>query len=44
MADAVPHVLVDVVDGVATLTLNRPERRNAMSPRWSCGWRADGVT
>ena len=27
-----PHLLYDVVDGVATITLNRPERHNAMSP------------
>lgn len=26
-------VLVDVADGVATLTLNRPDKRNAMSPQ-----------
>ena len=26
------NILVDVADGVATLTLNRPEKRNAMSP------------
>jgi 2-(1,2-epoxy-1,2-dihydrophenyl)acetyl-CoA isomerase len=26
------HVIETVADGVATLTLNRPERRNAMSP------------
>lgn len=28
-----PEVLVDVSDGVGTLTLNRPERRNAMTDR-----------
>ena len=43
MADAQPHVLVDVVDGVATVTLNRPERRHAMSPemvvRLARAWR-----
>jgi enoyl-CoA hydratase len=27
-----PHLLFDVADGVATITLNRPERHNAMSP------------
>ncbi|MCP3991275.1 MAG: crotonase/enoyl-CoA hydratase family protein [Actinomycetia bacterium] len=27
-----PHLLRDQADGVAILTLNRPERRNAMSP------------
>jgi enoyl-CoA hydratase len=27
-----PHLLYDVTDGVATITLNRPERHNAMSP------------
>lgn len=27
-----PHLLYDVADGVATVTLNRPERHNAMSP------------
>ncbi len=27
-----PHVLYDVADGVATITLNRPDRHNAMSP------------
>lgn len=26
------HVLFEVADGVATITLNRPERRNAMTP------------
>ena len=26
-------ILVDIVDGVATLTLNRPDKRNAMSPQ-----------
>lgn len=30
---AEPELLTDVADGVATLTLNRPERRNALS--WS---------
>ena len=27
-----PHLLYDVADGVATITLNRPERHNAMTP------------
>ncbi len=27
-----PHVLYEVANGVATITLNRPERRNAMTP------------
>ena len=27
-----PHVLYEVANGVATVTLNRPERRNAMTP------------
>ena len=27
-----PHVLFDVTDGIATVTLNRPEKRNAFSP------------
>ena len=26
------HVLLDITDGIATITLNRPERRIAMSP------------
>lgn len=26
------RVLLDITDGIATITLNRPERRNAMSP------------
>jgi trans-feruloyl-CoA hydratase/vanillin synthase len=26
-------ILVDIADGVATLTLNRPEKKNAMSPK-----------
>jgi len=32
MADSENHLLVDIKDGVATLTLNRPERLNALSP------------
>lgn len=32
MADDMPHVLYEKHDGVATITLNRPERRNAFSP------------
>ena len=28
MAD---HLLIDIADGVATLTMNRPEMRNALS-------------
>ena len=32
MADETPHVLYEKHDGVATITLNRPERRNAFSP------------
>ncbi len=32
-ATDVPHVLVDVADGVAVLTLNRPERLNAFTGR-----------
>lgn len=31
MSDA-PHLLLDMADGVATLTLNRPERLNALAP------------
>lgn len=27
-----PHLLVEKADGVATLTMNRPEKRNALSP------------
>jgi enoyl-CoA hydratase len=38
-----PHLLVEVADAVATLTLNRPERRNALSPemivRLASSWR-----
>ena len=26
------HVLVEINDGIAWVTLNRPEKRNAMSP------------
>ena len=29
---APPHVLLDIADGIATVTLNRPEKRNAFSP------------
>ncbi len=29
---AEPHLLVDRSDGVATLTMNRPDKRNALSP------------
>jgi methylglutaconyl-CoA hydratase len=29
--DAAPEVLLDVVDGVATITMNRPERRNMLT-------------
>ncbi|MFT7598774.1 MAG: enoyl-CoA hydratase [Acidimicrobiales bacterium] len=39
-----PHVLYDVADGVATITLNRPDRHNAMSPelivRLASAWAA----
>lgn len=39
-----PHVLYDVADGIATVTLNRPERHNAMSPelivRLAAAWTA----
>lgn len=31
MTEPTDHVLYDLTDGVATITLNRPERRNAMS-------------
>ncbi len=31
MTDRTDHVLFDLTDGIATVTLNRPERRNAMS-------------
>ncbi len=30
--DRLTHVVYDVADGVATITLNRPEQRNAISP------------
>lgn len=29
---SVPHILLDISDGVATLTMNRPEKLNAMDP------------
>ena len=32
MSEVIPHLLVDIDDGVATLTLNRPDRKNALSP------------
>lgn len=31
-SDGVPHLLVDKRDGIAYVTLNRPEKRNAFSP------------
>ncbi len=31
--DSTPRVLVEVADGIATLTLNRPEKRNAIDRR-----------
>lgn len=38
-----PHLLVDVADGIAVLTMNRPEKRNALSPemlvRMAEAWR-----
>ena len=30
--DTSPHLLVDKRDGIAYVTLNRPEKRNAFSP------------
>jgi enoyl-CoA hydratase len=33
MTTATDHLLVDVRDGVMTLTMNRPEARNALSPQ-----------
>lgn len=33
MAEQQPHLLVDRSDGVMTLTMNRPEARNALSPQ-----------
>lgn len=32
MTTPTDHVLLDLTDGIATITLNRPDRRNAMSP------------
>ena len=32
-----PDLLIDVADGVATLTMNRPEARNAFSPEMRSG-------
>jgi len=38
-----PHLLLDVRDGIAELTMNRPEKRNALSPemlvRMAQAWR-----
>ena len=31
-SSAEPHVLVEVAEGIATITLNRPHRHNAMTP------------
>ena len=35
------HVLLDIADGIGTVTLNRPERLNALNraswPAWSSG-------
>ena len=33
---AAPDLLCEKRDGVATLTLNRPERKNAMTPQMLC--------
>ncbi|HEX5365104.1 MAG TPA: enoyl-CoA hydratase-related protein [Acidimicrobiales bacterium] len=39
-----PHLLVEIEDGVAVLTMNRPEKRNALSPemvvRMASAWHA----
>ncbi|MDP1805093.1 MAG: enoyl-CoA hydratase-related protein, partial [Acidimicrobiales bacterium] len=38
-----PHLLVDDHDGIAVLTMNRPDKRNALSPemlvRLAQAWR-----
>ena len=37
LTDAGDHLIESVADGVATLTMNRPEARNAFSPQMSAG-------
>src|SRR5262245_63765712 len=33
MPDPAPHLLVEKRDGILTLVMNRPEKRNALSPQ-----------
>lgn len=35
-AEAAPHLLVEGGDGIVTLTLNRPDKHNALSPEMVC--------